>query len=103
IIHRHRGHSPRGIKQMRQLSGIGNSPAHAVASFAVDQSVPIVEANTARVLARFFNFRESIDSMTGRKTLWQHAASLLPKSGAAIFNSALLDLGALVCVARKPK
>ena len=39
----------------------------------------------------------------GRKKLWQYAASLLPKSGAATFNSALLDLGALICVARKPK
>jgi len=35
--------------------------------------------------------------------LWLHAASLLPKSDAATFNSALLDLGALICVARKPK
>src|SRR4030095_2091596 len=46
---------------------------------------------------------KSIDSDAGRKTLWQHAASLLPKSDAATFNSALLDLGALICVARKPK
>jgi A/G-specific adenine glycosylase len=103
IMDRHGGQFPRAIEQMRQLSGIGKYTAHAVASFAFDQSVPIVEANTARVLARFFNFRESIDSDAGRKTLWQYAASLLPKSDAAIFNSALLDLGALICVARKPK
>jgi A/G-specific adenine glycosylase len=88
---------------MRQLSGIGKYTAHAVASFAFDQSLPIVEANTGRVLARLFNLRESIDSDAGRKMLWQHAASLLPKSDASTFNSALLDLGALICVARKPK
>src|SRR5262249_26492567 len=99
VIRWHGGNFPRGIEQMRQLSGIGKYTAHAVASFAFNQSVPIVEANTARVLARFFNFRESIDSAGGRKTLWQHAASLLPKSDPAIFNSALLDLGALICVA----
>jgi A/G-specific adenine glycosylase len=88
---------------MRQLSGIGKYTAHAVASFAFNQSVPIVEANTGRVLARLFNLRESIDSGVGERTLWQQAASLLPKSDAATFNSALLDLGALICVARKPK
>lgn len=88
---------------MRQLPGIGKYTAHAVASFALNQSVPIIEANTGRVLARLFNLRESIDSDAGRKTLWQHATSLLPKPDAATFNSALLDLGALVCVARKPK
>jgi A/G-specific adenine glycosylase len=103
VVDRHAGNFPRGIEQMRQLSGIGKYTAHAVASFAFDQSVPIVEANTARVLARLFNLRQSIDSDAGRKTLWQHATSLIPKSDAAAFNSALLDLGALICVARKPK
>ena len=103
VMNRHGGNFPRGIEQMRQLSGIGKYTAHAVASFAFKQWVPIIEANTGRVLARLFNLRESIDSDAGRKTLWQHATNLLPKSDAATFNSALLDLGALICVARKPK
>jgi A/G-specific adenine glycosylase len=103
VMDRHCGNFPWGIEQMRQLPGIGKYTAHAVASFAFDQSVPIVEANTSRVLARLFNLRESIDSDPGRKTLWRRAASLLPKSDAATINSALLDLGALICVARKPK
>ena len=103
VMDRHRGESPCAIGQIRQLPGIGKYTAHAVASFAFGQSVPIVEANTGRVLARLFNVRKSIDSDAGRKRLWQRAASLLPKSGAAVFNSALLDLGALVCISRKPK
>ena len=103
VMDRHSGNFPPAIEQMRQLSGIGKYTAHAVASFAFNESVPIIEANTARVLARLFNLRESIDSNAGRKTLWQHATSLLSKSDAATFNSALLDLGALICVARKPK
>src|SRR4029078_12438529 len=89
------GNFPREIEQMRQFSGIGKYTAQAVASFAFDQSVPIVEATIRRVLARLFNLRESIDSAAARKTLWQRAASLLPKSDAAVFNSALLDLCAL--------
>jgi A/G-specific adenine glycosylase len=103
VMNRHGGKCPQAIEQMRQLSGIGKYTAHAVATFAFDQPVPIVEANTARVLARLFNFRESIDSAIARKMFWQHAASLVPKSNAATFNSALLDLGALICVARNPK
>src|SRR5437899_12545220 len=88
---------------MLQLPGIVKYTAHAVASFAFDQPLPIVEANTARVLTRLFDFRESIDSDRGRQTLWQYAAILVPKSNASIYNSALIDLGALVCVARQPK
>ncbi|PYL62894.1 MAG: hypothetical protein DMF24_02355 [Verrucomicrobia bacterium] len=48
------------------------------------------------------NLRKAIDSVAGRTTLWEHAASLLSKSNARIYNSALMDLGALVCIPRKP-
>ena len=103
IVERCHGRFPRSIEQMRRLPGIGKYTAHAVASFAFSRSVPIVEANVARVLARLFNFRQSIDSAVGQKILWRYAASLFPKSGPPSFNSAILDLGALICVARRPK
>src|SRR5438034_1443976 len=102
IVDRHGGNFPHAIEEMQQFPGIGKYTAHAVASFAFNQSASIVEANTARVLARLFNFRKSIDSGPARKTLWRYAASLT-KSDARTFNSALLDLGALICVTRKPK
>lgn len=103
ITHQHGGNFPREIERAQQLSGIGKYTAHAVATFAFDQSVPIVEANTGRVLARLFNLRESIDSNAGRNKLWELAQSVVPKSHAGDFNSALLDLGALICIARKPR
>jgi A/G-specific adenine glycosylase len=103
VVDRHRGRFPRSVEKMQQLPGIGKYTAHAVASFAFNQSVPIVEANTARVLTRLLDFRESVDSVAGRKMLWQYAASLVPKSNARIYNSALIDLGAFVCIPREPK
>ena len=99
----HRGRFPQSIEQMRRLPGIGRYTAHAVASFAFDQSVPIVEANTARVLTRLFELRTPINSAAGVERLWQYAARLVPIRKAADFNSALVDLGALVCVPRKPQ
>jgi A/G-specific adenine glycosylase len=103
VLQNHRGEFPRSINQMRRLPGIGKYTANAVASFAFNQSVPIVETNTTRVLARVFNSRKSIDSAAGREALWQHAASLCPTSGSRAINSALLDLGALICITRNPK
>jgi A/G-specific adenine glycosylase len=103
VLHDHRGRFPRSIERMQRLPGIGKYTAHAVASFAFNQSVPIVEANTARVLTRLFNFHQSIDTGSGRRTLWQRAARVLPKFDGRTFNSALVDLGALICVAGKPK
>jgi A/G-specific adenine glycosylase len=103
VINRHHGRFPRSVKQMQQLPGIGKYTAHAVASFAFDQSLPIVEANTARVLTRLFDFHKPIDSAPSSKTLWQNAAMLIPKTNALLYNSALIDLGALICVSRQPK
>jgi A/G-specific adenine glycosylase len=103
VIDRYLGRFPRSVEQMQQLPGIGKYTAHAVASFAFDESVPIVEANTARVLTRLFDFRKPIDSHANSEILWQNAGILLPESNAQIYNSALIDLGALVCVARQPK
>jgi A/G-specific adenine glycosylase len=100
---RHRGKFPHGIDQMRKLPGVGKYTAHAVASFAFNQGVPVVEANTARVLARLFNSHAPIDSSCGREMLWKHAASLVPAGSARIHNSALMDLGALICLPRRPK
>ena len=103
VVNRHRGRFPKSIGEMRQLPGIGKYTAHAVATFAFDQSAPIIEANTSRVLARLFDFRIPIHSATGRNELWEKATALVPKQNAGGYNSALLDLGALVCVPRKPK
>lgn len=103
VMDRHHGRFPRSVEQMQQLPGIGKYTAHAVASFAFNQSAPIVEANTARILTRLFDFRGPINSVASRKTLWHFAATLLPKSNARIYNSALIDLGALVCISREPK
>jgi A/G-specific adenine glycosylase len=103
VVDRYGGDFPQAIARMRELPGIGRYTANAVATFAFDQSVPIVEANTARVLTRLFNFRRPIDCTAGREALWKHAAMLVPKRSAGIYNSALTDLGALVCLPRWPK
>jgi A/G-specific adenine glycosylase len=103
IARDHAGNFPRDIAQSQELPGIGRYTANAVATFAFDQSAPLVEANTARVLARIFNMRHSIDSSIGREKLWRHATELLPRRAAALFNSALMDVGALICTARAPK
>ena len=103
IMKQHGGRVPRLAAEMQRLPGIGKYTANAVATFAFDQSVPIIEANTARVLTRVFDVRQSIDSGAGRKTLWEKAAMLVPKRDARTYNSALTDLGALVCISRKPR
>src|SRR6059058_570319 len=58
---RHGGRFPHDLAAIRALSGIGRYTANALATFAFDQPVPIVETNTDRVLARLFDLHSPID------------------------------------------
>lgn len=100
IIEKHGGRFPRSLEAIRALPGIGRYTANAVATFAFDQAVPIVEANIARLLARLIDLQLPIDTSAGREILWSRAESLLPARAAGMYNSALMDLGALVCTVR---
>jgi A/G-specific adenine glycosylase len=103
VQYRHGGRFPRNLAATNELPGVGRYTANAVATFAFDQAVPIVETNTARVLARLFDFHGPIDRAAGREELWKRARALVPKYSARIYNSALVDLGALICSPREPK
>jgi A/G-specific adenine glycosylase len=96
----HGGNFPRVSEAIQSLPGIGRYTANAVATFAFDQAVPIVEANIARLLARLIDLQTPIDTSAGREMLWSHAEALVPNRAPGAYNSALMDLGALVCTVR---
>jgi A/G-specific adenine glycosylase len=100
IVEKHGGQFPRAVTSIAELPGIGRYTANAVATFCFDESVPIVEANIARVLSRLFNLQTPIDTSAGRDQLWSDATGLLPTRRAGNHNAALMELGALVCGAR---
>jgi A/G-specific adenine glycosylase len=97
VVRQHQGALPCDPNKIRELPGMGRYTSNAVATFAFNRSVPIVEANITRVLARLFDIRVAVDSGPGREQLWQSAESLLPNTNPLKFNSALMELGALVC------
>ena len=103
ITKRQRGRFPNAVAEMQKLPGIGKYTAHAVATFAFDQAVPIVETNTARVLSRLFDLRQPIDSTAGQNALWNYAGGLVPQKSPGKYNSALMDLGATICLHHVPK
>jgi A/G-specific adenine glycosylase len=97
------GKFPNGPDALRSLPGIGRYTANAIAVFAFNRSLPIVEANTARVLTRLFNIRAPINSTHGRQELWKLSAKLVPQNTARDFQNAMMDLGALICTAHNPR
>ena len=103
VVAAHGGEMPRDPMFIRALPGIGRYTAGAVASFAFDLPEPLVDANVARVLARLLDLHTPIDSTAGQAALWSAAIALVPQKGARTFNSALMELGALVCAPRTPQ
>jgi A/G-specific adenine glycosylase len=98
------GTLPADPAALRALPGVGPYTAGAVASFAYERRTPLVDTNVARVLRRVFAPAADPKSTRGRRTLWELAAALLPRTGSAAWmhNQALMELGALVCTARRP-
>jgi len=96
------GKIPRGVPELRRLPGVGPYTAAAVAAFAFDECVPVLDANIIRVVARLTNFKKPVTTAAGRHFIESRARRLLPESGGRDFTSAMMDLGATVCTAGRP-
>jgi A/G-specific adenine glycosylase len=93
---------PNDPQFVNSLPGFGRYTTNAVLSQAYDRRVPILEANSQRVLCRLFGIAENPQESGVRNLLWQHAQQLLPRKSVGEFNQALMELGALVCKLVKP-
>jgi A/G-specific adenine glycosylase len=94
---------PNDPEVLRRLPGFGRYTLGAVLSQAFDRRLPIVEANSLRVLCRLFGSRDDPRRGPGQRWLWQTAEELLPQTHVGDFNQALMELGALVCTPIAPQ
>jgi A/G-specific adenine glycosylase len=103
-VARYGGSLPSDEETLRSFKGIGAYTAGAVLSFAFRQRAAILDTNVARVLFRIFIGRGNPRSHAMRRHLWELSRSVLPvQRNVFDFNQALMDFGATLCVARKPK
>jgi A/G-specific adenine glycosylase len=103
IARDHADQVPDDVEVLLTLPGVGSYTARAVACFAYQQSVPVVDTNVRRVVARVAHGRADAGSASAVR---DHAdvSALLPKNATAhTFSAALMELGATVCTARTPK
>jgi A/G-specific adenine glycosylase len=102
LVANHRGRLPDNPAVWAALPGVGRYILGAVLSQAFDRKLPIVEANSLRVLARLFGYRGDPREGEGKAWVWAAAEAVLPETRAGDFNQALMELGALVCTPAKP-
>ena len=99
-IERYGGVIPRKEAELLSMKGIGRYTAGAIRSFAFNQDAPILDTNVMRVIFRVF-WGEG-DPKKHKNKLWSLSEKLIPRGRCYDFNQALMDLGAMVCTARKP-
>jgi A/G-specific adenine glycosylase len=102
-VARYDGRLPDDEATLRSFKGIGAYTAGALLSFAFGQRAAILDTNVARVLFRVFVGTGDPKSHAMKRQLWDLSRAVLPRRDVFDFNQALMDLGALVCTARKPR
>jgi len=102
-VARYGGTLPSDEATLLSFKGIGEYTAGAVRSFAFGQRAAILDTNVARVLFRVFVGRGAPKAHAMRRHLWSISRTVLPMRRVFDFNQALMDFGATLCTARKPK
>ena len=98
IMELHQGELPADYEALKELKGIGNYTAGAIASIAYEIPVPAVDGNVLRVISRVLERREDIAKQSVRRCIEEEIQEILPKECPGDYNQALMELGALVCV-----
>jgi A/G-specific adenine glycosylase len=100
VVERHNGHFPTQLEAAMTLPGIGRTTAGGILSAAFNSPVAILDGNVKRVLARLFAL--DVPLKQAEPQLWDWSTALLDLVNPRDFNQALMDLGATVCLPKRP-
>ena len=103
ILTVYNGAFPKTFVELKQLKGVGDYTAAAIASFAYNLPHAVVDGNVYRLLSRYFGIDTPIDTPKGKKEFAKLAGELLDKKNAALHNQAIMEMGALICKPKKPE
>lgn len=92
-----KGQFPRSEEGLLALKGIGKYTAAAIGSFAFGLPLAVVDGNVLRVLARFLGIDDPVDQPAVKKRFEVIASEMLGQADPALYNQAIMDLGATVC------
>ena len=103
LIAQHGGTFPRSADELAQLPGVGRSTAAAIAAFAWGERAAILDGNVRRVFARHFGIEGYPGTARTERELWRLAEASLPALAIEVYTQGLMDLGAMVCLRRRPR
>ncbi|HSS64756.1 MAG TPA: A/G-specific adenine glycosylase, partial [Gammaproteobacteria bacterium] len=103
VVSEHGGKLPGDIDGWCALPGVGRSTAGAILALSAGQRHPILDGNVKRVLCRYHGIETWPGERKTGKRLWSLAEACTPGRRVAAYTQAIMDLGATVCVRRRPR
>jgi A/G-specific adenine glycosylase len=100
IVERFGGKFPIDLDDVLTLKGIGRTTAGGILSAAFNLSLPILDGNVKRVLARLTGLM--VPTAQAIESLWHVSTQLVPPNHGRDFNQAIMDLGATICTPKQP-
>lgn len=97
-----KGEFPNNYSDLLKLKGVGPYTAAAIASFAFDERVGVVDGNVKRVVSRYFNIQGSVNTARIHKDIQALVDRVVRTHSSAEFNQAVMNFGALQCIPREP-
>ena len=102
VVAEHAGELPADTATLATLPGIGRSTAAAIRALSAGDRAAILDGNVRRVLARLFSVTGVTTQRAMQERLWELAEACTPGRNVAVYTQAIMDLGATVCVHRRP-
>lgn len=102
VMNRYGGRIPDAPERFGELPGVGTYTKAAVLSLAFGLDLAAVDGNVRRVLGRLEATLEDVKRPAVVKRLEVLAQALLPSGTAAVHNQAMMELGATLCMPRRP-
>ena len=102
IISGRGGIFPHSAAEWERLAGVGKYTAAAIASLACGEPAIALDANARRILTRVFAYRRGIRGARAERDLSEYFLQARGACAPGAFFQALMDLGQLVCVPRRP-
>lgn len=97
------GNFPKKYSQIISLQGIGEYTTGAICSIAYHQAKVLVDGNVERVICRFLGLTTEVKIIRSKKIIWKLLEEVIEKVPPQIFNESLMELGAVICLPKKPK
>lgn len=92
------GSLPNSYELLKQLPGIGDYTAGAIASIAFHLPYPAVDGNVLRVFSRLLVSEDDILKERTKKKFQNIIKEYIPIERCDAFTQALMEIGALICV-----